>query len=430
MRGRETAGIVAGIAVIAAVAGPARPAGAQTGEERRAYSALSSAADAFDRAGGGAGERLAAARRVLAEAERAHRAFRQADGRRDGAADRYVAAVEHENRLAVNCETRRCSEDPNLIDFYPGVHNDRAASNEARAALSSAHADYVEAVGLHDAGRWRQAAASFRRFANRYRGLPGGDADTVRRRNALVREEHALIDQFNESHRRATAAHVAANGAALRALAGAARTVLAAADRLTQAGHPGTGAAAVDRARTALDRAAGNAIAPGVEDDSGRTDAAVEAVMTALRVTVDVLDGHVRAVEQEVAALERRTADADGGWDEPAGGGAFPPDAGGEVVETPAPRSAREWLGDVMNLLGEVERYVAAAERTEGFLSCSNVETNQNIASIRLNGLVVGAGRPRFIPAEVGWEAWERIRERDRAAQDRVAEICRSRWSR
>ena len=208
--------------------------------------------------------------------------------------------------------------------------------------------------------------------------------------------------------------------------------MLAAADRLTQAGHPGTGAAAVHRARTALDRAAGNAIAPGVEDDSGRTDAAVEAVMTALRVTVDVLDGHVRAVEQEVAALERRTADADagGGRDEPAGGGAFPPDAGGEVVETPAPRSAREWLGDVMNLLGEVERYVAAAEGTESFFACNNVETDQNIASVRLNRLVVGSDRPRFIPAEVGWEAWERIRERDRAAHDRVAEICRSRWPR
>lgn len=414
---------VVAIAAVAAAAGLPPPAGAQTSDEREAYAELSSAAADFERFAA----EMPAAQRVLQAAERAHRAFRQADGRRDAAGERVTAASEQAHRAAVTCENRRCDQQ-NLIVTYPGIGNDYAAHAEAGATLRTAGADYVEAVGERGAGRLRQAASRMRSMANIWRGLDDFDEADTRRSIALTGEYRELSRQHREIMRRAIAAHVVANRAALRALERGARAVLAAADRLAQDGYPGTGAAAVYRARTALDRAAGNAIAPGVEDESGRTDAAVEAVMTAMRVTVDVLDRHLRAVDQEVAALEQRYAGQDGGAgaapQEPAPPGGAPPPGAGGGGETPGPSSPREWLETVTNLLEEVEGYVAAAAETDDSVRCWNVAHAQNMASSRLFSLVSGTARPQFIPAEIAGQAREQLREREQAAQNQVREIC------
>ena len=422
MRRRGAPGRVVRIVAVAVAvaAGLSPPAGAQTSDERGAYAELRSAARDFERSASGG---LPAARRVLQAAERAHQAFRQADGRRDAADERYHAAADNARVATITCETRRCNDE--RIITYPGIGNDYAAGSEARAAMFSANAEYVEAVGEPGAGRMRQDAARERSIANAFRRLNSVDEAEIRRRNALVREEIELIDQDPEIHRRATAAHVAANRAALRALEGAARTVLAAADRMVQRDYPLTGRGAVWRARAALERARGNAVAPGVEDESDRTDAAVEGVMTAMRVTLDVLDRHLQAVDREVTAIEQRYAGpvggADAGLQEPTGGGAPPPGAGGGSEPPREPTTLREWAGYLVNLLNEVEGYVTAAAQTENSNQCGDVAHAQNIASNRLYNLV-GGGRPEFIPADR--LALDGLRERERAAQSRVAEIC------
>ena len=424
MRRRGVPGRVVRIVAVAVVAaaGLSPPAGAQTSDERGAYAELRSAARDFERSASGG---LPAARRVLQAAERAHQAFRQADGRRDAAVAVVAAATDNTRVTAMTCETRRCSERA-LIFAYPGIGNDLAASSEATAAWFSANAEYVETVGERGAGRLRQAAARERSMANAFRRLNGVDEAEMRPRNALIRESNELKDQNREIHRRATAAHVAANRAALRALEGAARTVLAAADRMVQRDYPLTGRGAVWRARAALERARGNAVAPGVEDESDRTDAAVEGVMTAMRVTLDVLDRHLQAVDREVAAIEQRYAGpvggADAGPQEPTGGGAPPPGAGGGSEPPREPTTPQEWAGTVMNLLNEVEGYVTAAAQTENSFQCWNVAQAQNIASARLYNLVVGGGRPEFIPAD--GLALDGLREREQAAQNQVHQIC------
>ena len=152
---RRVVRIVA-VAAVAAAAGLPPSAGAQTSDERQAYAELSSAAADFERFAA----EMPAAQRVLQAAESAHRAFRQADGRRDAAYERVVAAFEQQNRMAVNCENRRCEQ--NLIVTYPGISNDYAANAEANATLRTAGADYVEAVGERGAGRLRQAASRMR----------------------------------------------------------------------------------------------------------------------------------------------------------------------------------------------------------------------------------------------------------------------------
>lgn len=147
--------------------------------------------------------------------------------------------------------------------------------------------------------------------------------------------------------------------------------------------------------------------------------------MTAMRVTLDVLDLHLQAVGREVAAIEQRYAGpgegADTGPQEPTGGDAPPPGAVGGGEPPREPTTLREWAGYLVNLLNEIEGYVTAAAQTENSIQCMNVATAQNNASSRLYNLV-GRGRPEFIPADL--DLLDGFWERERAAQSQVIGIC------
>lgn len=411
----------------------AGPSAAQTGEERSAYRAVDDASAAFESASGAA-QMLEAAQRVLAAAESARRAFAAADRRRDSAVERYSAASNQRAPVAMNCENRFKNLDctyesgESLIICYTGVYADYGRNYDADAEVYTAIAAYLEVLGISGAGEMRGYAAESRRFANRIRGIVGCSRDSVSAAKRINQQARSRRERFRDARERATAAHVAANRAVLAMARVAARTIAAAGERLTTYEYAGTGADAAARAREALQRARGNVLDPGVEDDSGRTDTALDGVMTAARLTMDALRGHLQRVDRAVSDLEGRYAgDGGGGADVRAGGGAGPaPEPAGE------PASPRDWIRDVSSVLAEVERAVAEAEQsaigdgswTVRLNQCANARDRQVRAVLRMQNLTFGGGRPPFVPLDAGLQAWNEIQGRADEARERVQAIC------
>ena len=425
--------VVRGAVVVIAAMCAAGPAAAQTGEERSAYRAVAAASAAFESASGAA-QMLEAAQQVLAAAKSARRAFAAADRRRDSAAERYSAASNQLAQVMMNCETRDCTYESgeHLITCYTGIYADYGRNYDARVEIYTAIAAYLEVLGISGAGEMRGYAADSRRFANRMRGIVGCSRDSTSAAKRIIRQANSTRrsrgDDAERAAERATAAHVAANRAVLAMARVAAQTIAAAGERLTTWEYAGTGADAAARAREALHRARGNALEPGVEDDSGRTDTALDGVMTAARLTMDALRGHLQRVDRAVSDLEGRYAgDGGGGADVRAGGGAGPaPEPAGE------PASPRDWIRDVSSVLAEVERAVAEAEQsaigdgswTVRLNQCSNARDRQVRALLRMQNLTFGGGRPPFVPLDAGLQAWNEIQGRADEAQERVQAIC------
>ena len=392
--------------------------------EQGAFNAVDNAISAFESASG-RDEMTRDAGQILDAAERALNAFNAADSARDAADARYHAAVEQIVALAVRCENGYNCGDNGIINYFDGLEDALARSDEARSAASAANASYVEAVGIAGASEARERAARFRRFANRTRGVRGSSSDMVRRRNELIRESNAENAARNALHSRATAAHVAANRAVLSALGRAGRTLSTAAGRLTDDYYPATRAAEVTREAAELDRAVAAAADPEVSNDSDRTDRALDALLIAARETFIVLESHVQLVEQAARDYER---DPDPAL--PGQADVVRPD---DVESEPAGDFAG-WVRQINAAVAEAERAAAVAEQAAAgsgswfsrSSACINAEDRVAQASVRVQNLTLGTRRPRFVPAEGGSQAWQELRERLEEARQRASAACSS----
>ena len=410
----------------AAVLLTASVAAAQLLEEQGAYAAVDRAVAAFN----GASDRasmLRAADQALDAAEGVLNAFTGPDRVRDAAAARYDAAVAQASAVRATCDNGyRCGND-NLLAYFVGIEDARARDIDAKAAVSTATAAYVEAVGTAGAAEARERAARLRRYANRMRGVRGGSTEMVSRRNALGRDAYAEYRTGRALHSRATAAHVAANRAALNALGRAAQTLSTGAERLTDDNYPGTRAAEVIRAAGALDRAAAAAGGPEVSNTGDRTDQALEGLILASRETMTVLRSHVQLVEQAARRYEQDPEPPQG----PVGG---QPGRPADVQSQPAGDFAG-WVRQINTAIAAAEQAAADAEQAAAgsgswfsrSSACYHARDRGVQASIRVQNLTfMGIRRPEFVPAEAGSQAWEEVSGRLDEADRRAREACAS----
>ena len=390
-----------------------------------------SAFDAIDRAGaalnsaGGRFRMVESVAGVVAAAERARNAFAAADRARDAAGQRYEAAVADAASLAVRCDNGYRCGGGGRIDYSDDLVAAYARSIEALSAMLAAQAGYVETVGIAGADAGRERAARLRRFANRMRGLQGGDDEAAQRRNALLDELRIEVDGAGALHSRAVEAHVAANRAALAAIGRAAGMASTAAVRLTDDYYPGTRAAEVLRAADAADRAVSAAAAPGIPEDGDRTDAALDELIFAARETLVVLQSHVELVEQAAREYERDP--------EPAAPDDLPPDRREPAGDSEPAGDIDGWVRQLQAAVAAVERAAAEAERAASGAgswfarsnACMHAYQRALQAAFRVQSLT-GSRRPAFVPAEASAEVWSRLRDRVDAAADRASDACSS----
>ena len=327
--------------------------------EQRAFTAVDNAISVFENASG-RDEVTRAAGQIVDAAERALNAFTAADSARAAADARYHAEYEQINALAVRCYNGYNCRDNDLVDYFDGLADAYARDFEIRSATSAANASYVEAVGIAGAAEARERAARYRRFANRMRGLDGGDSAMVQRRNELVYEVIAENRGQRALHDRATAAHVAARRAALDALGRAGRTLSTAAGRLTDDPDPALpGQADVVRPDDVESEPAGD-IAGGMRA---------------------VIAGWMRAVNAAVAEAERAAAETE-----------------------QAAAGSGSWWSRVTACLGAHERGQRAINRVQS--------------------LTTGGRRPSFALFEGGYHTWRGLRARLDDADQRAADAC------
>ena len=160
---------------------------------------------------------------------------------------------------------------------------------------------------------------------------------------------------------------------------------------------------------------------PGTGD---ATDAALDELILAARNTFVVLESHVELVEQAAQGYDERDPEAQRPGQADA---ARPAD-----VEAEPPGDLAGWVRAVNAQVERAERAAAEAEQAAAgsggwwsrLTACLGADNRMVTATLRVQGLTFGTGRPSFVPLAGGNQAWEELRERLDAAGQRATAAC------
>ena len=421
-------------ALMPAPAVPQEPATA----EREAFAAVVRAGEAVGRAPDG-NALWRASGQTVAAAEHAADAFTEADRARDAALVAYRTAYREALAGAITCDNGYpCTS--GRVDPFDGFSAAFAAHFELIAAVSTANAVYVDAVGIPGADAGRARAARIRGLAAGMRDLEA--IDDPRRWNALVGSVGAEINAGNTLHRRATESRHAADRAFVDDVTRVMEALYAAAN---QVGPRGARAGAREVSDAVLRATLGNA--------RDAMESLRSLLVAAASSEPDLVPGRsaenvaaARSAPDAVPGRSPETAPAGsvvpGGAEETARPGAATTRPGGndapgidaEAAEPEPVDDLAGWAGALTAAARAAEQAAADAEAAAGGpgnsssrgSSCLDAEARVAAAVSHVESVTVGDDRPPFVPARTGRETHSDLFHLLDAAKRRARAACRS----